>query len=338
MSKTNDVVALKGGLKVPILGGFFIPPANVGVIAPPSRLRVLTTLTYAATLAAFVYLLVSGFSATQSVTVTVISPTANLAGFTCKSLGTYSGTPYQCRWGLSFDTVATQALCHPATPPINCPLSTPLCGSGADVSNMGGMWTVGMTNIHFDSYDACLGRIDSVLDATIAGLHTSETPTNECVLHNTYSGNVDLGSDSPNFAVYTQPLATNGNIFTTAVFSLNGAVNTCVVDSSNFDTKLSVVPGSSMDMFYNSFLPTHLRQLSDGSAQCPLLTPATLCAPFRGLGPYSCTQTTLIHERVLTVIGSSIGNAQVVLGVLTMGLAFILKQVHRQVDGYPLDP
>ncbi|KAF0683957.1 Aste57867_24038 [Aphanomyces stellatus] len=136
--------------QVPILDGFYNPAVRPGLIAPPTYLRGLTTTTYVITAAAFVYLVYAGATSTQDVTVTITSPTGTVPGFTCKSLGTYTGTPYRC----GFDGQAvTQPLCNPSTAPVNCPANT-VCPAGAAISMYSSVvaWQVDMTNVHFDSY------------------------------------------------------------------------------------------------------------------------------------------------------------------------------------------
>ncbi|KAF0683956.1 Aste57867_24037 [Aphanomyces stellatus] len=148
-----------------------------------------------------------------------------------------------------------------------------------------------------------------------------------------YAGPVNLGVDNPMFDVGldTAILADYGSGPRYMFVPSNGAPS-CLVDGSNFNAQ-GVLPGSSLDLFYNQYLSKHLLSppITDG-ANCRSPTPEALCLPFKTLGPFSCSQTTQIHERPLAVLGSSLGNANALLGGLTMALAWILKRVYGTAE------
>lgn len=165
-----------------------------------------------------------------------------------------------------------------------------------------------MQDVYFESYEDCLGKIGSILQATIqVPLTYTYTPNRTEVDWQVYDGPIVIGDNSAVFLVSTlDPLrhidADNSSKIDYHVSPSDGAAF-CGADGSNFNfnSNGSVIPDSALDQFVKS-IPSHL--LTDaftGGPNCPPPTPANIGQPFLDIGPYSCTKTTQII--IMTAVG-----------------------------------
>lgn len=263
-----------------------------------------------------------GLTTVQEVSATVIVPVTNEldSGFVCKSLGKYSGEFYSCY--VMDPNPFIDALCNPPKPAVNCPNGC--TGKGLDLGiGMGFGWNIQMENVYFESYADCVGKMQSIVEATVALAATSTYDSQTMSKAFSYDGPISIGDNSAGFKVSVGfPGCHDGHCL---VYSTSGSPF-CGSDGSNFNSDGTMIADSTMGQFAKGLPSFLLGDKLKGQPSCPAPTPEYICQPFQNLGPYSCTKTTRITEPLLQVLGSSVSNAATFMTFVSMALAWIMKK------------
>lgn len=314
---------------VPLVSQFYESPELPPIIESKTKLKLTSVGIYLLTVVAFALLVYQGLTTTQEVSVTVIVPvTTGLDdGFVCKSLGKYSGQAYSC---IFTDTnKIVDVLCNPPKPAVNCPNG---CSSAGLTLSAGFEWNIQMKHVYFESYGDCVDKIESILKATVA---SPLSYTYDSVMKwPPYSGPISIGDNTAelqvNLDISAGAVGMSPNVYFSVVRSDNGAF--CGTDGTNYNSDGTVITDSSVDQFIKGLSSKLLSDKLTGGASCPTPIAEKVCQPFQTMGPYSCTKTTLITQPVLQVLGSSVSNAATIMTVLSMAIAWIVKQLDQKIS------